>query len=46
MWQTFLYLTALFFFVAAFLAYHQGVWLCVLFIAFATGAAISAKKCF
>jgi hypothetical protein len=46
MWKTFLYLGALFFFVAAFLAYHQGVWLSVFFIAFAIGSAITAKKCF
>ena len=46
MWKSFLYLGALLFFVAAFLAYHQGAWLSVLFIAFAIGSAIAAKKCF
>lgn len=46
MWKTFLYLGAMLFFVAAFLAYHQGAWLSVLFIAFAIGSAIAAKKCF
>jgi hypothetical protein len=45
MWKTFLYLGALLFFVAAFLGYHQGAWLSVLFIAFAIGSAIAAKKC-
>jgi hypothetical protein len=45
-WKTFLYLGALFSFVAAFLAYHQGVWLSVFFIGFAIGSAITAKKCF
>jgi hypothetical protein len=45
-WKTFLYLGALFFFVAAFLAYHQGVWLSVFFIGFAIGSAITAKKYF
>ncbi len=34
MWKTFT------FFVAAFLAYHQGVWLSLFFIAFAIGSAI------
>jgi hypothetical protein len=45
-WKTFLYLGALFFFVAAFLAYHQGASLSVLFIVFAIGSAIATKKCF
>ena len=45
-WKTFLYLGALFFFVAAFLVYHQGVWLSVFFICCAIGSAITAKKCF
>lgn len=46
MWKTFLYLGALLFFVAAFLSYHQGAWLSVLFIAFAIGSGIAAKRCF
>jgi hypothetical protein len=46
MWKTFAYLGALFFFVAAFLSYHQGVWLSVFFIAFAIGSAIIARKYF
>jgi len=46
MWKTFLYLGALLFFVAAFLAYHQGVWLSVLFIAFAISSTFAAKRCF
>jgi hypothetical protein len=46
MWKIFLYLGALFFFVAAFLAYHQGASLSVLFIGFAIGSALAAKKCF
>jgi hypothetical protein len=46
MWKTLLYLGALFFFVAAFLAYHQGAWLSLLFIAFAVGSALAARKCF
>ena len=45
-WKSFLCLGALFFFVAFFLAYHQGASLSVLFIAFAIGSAIAAKKCF
>ena len=45
-WKTFLYVGALFFFVAAFLAYRQGVSPSVFFIAFAIGSAITAKKCF
>jgi len=46
MWRTFICLGALFFLVAAFLAYHQGVWLSVFFIAFSIGSAIAAKVCF
>ena len=46
MWKVFLYLGALFFFIAAFLAYHQGVHLSVLYIAFAAGSVIVAKECF
>jgi hypothetical protein len=46
MWKVFLYLGALVFSVAAFLAYHQGARLSVLFIAFAIGSAIAAKRCF
>jgi len=46
MWRTFLYLGTLFFFVAAFLAYHQGAWLSVGFLAFAVFSAVTAKKCF
>src|SRR5882724_12930788 len=46
MWKIFLYLGALFFFVAAFFAYHQGASLSVFFIAFAIGSALVAKKCF
>ena len=45
MWKTFLYLAALFFLGAAFLAYHQGASLSVLFIAFAISSAFVAKKC-
>jgi hypothetical protein len=46
MWKTFLYLGGLLFLVAAFLAYHQGVWLSVLFIGFAIGSTFAAKRCF
>lgn len=46
MWKIFLYLGALFFFVAAFLAHHQGVWLSILFVAFASGSTVVARKCF
>jgi hypothetical protein len=46
MWKVFLYIGALFFLVAALLAYHQGAWLSVLFIVFATGSLIAAKRCF
>jgi hypothetical protein len=46
MWKTVLYLGALLFFVAAFLAYHRGVWLSVLFIVFAVGSTFAAKRCF
>jgi hypothetical protein len=46
MWKTFLYLGAVGFLVAAFLAYHQGVWLTVEFLAFSVFSAIVAKKCF
>jgi hypothetical protein len=36
-WKAFLYLGAFFFLVAAFLAYHQGVWLSVGFVCFSIG---------
>ena len=45
MWKVFIYLGAGFFFVAAFLAYHQGVWLSVFFIAASIGCFVAAKKC-
>jgi len=41
MWKTLTYLGASFFFVAAFLAYHQGVWLSLFFIAFAPANGMS-----
>lgn len=44
-WRTFLYLSALFFLVAAFFAYHQGAWLSALFIFFFLGCATVAKVC-
>lgn len=46
MWRTFIYLGALFFFVATFLAYHQGVWLSVFFFVASIACAITAKVCF
>jgi hypothetical protein len=46
MWRNFIYLGALGFFVAAFLAYHQGAWLSVLFVAFSIFSLITARKCF
>lgn len=45
-WKTFVYLGAFFFLVAAFLAYHQGVWLSVGFVCFSIGSAIAATFCF
>jgi hypothetical protein len=46
MWRTFIYLGAVFFFVVAFLAYRQGVWLSVFFVIASIGSAITAKRCF
>ena len=46
MWRNFIYLGAVGFFIAAFLAYHQGAWLSVLFLAFSIGSLITARKCF
>jgi hypothetical protein len=46
MWRNFLYLSTSFFFVAIFLAYHQGAWLSVAFLALAILSAITVKKCF
>ena len=46
MWRNFIYLGAVGFFVAAFLAYPQGAWLSVLFLAFSIGSVITARKCF
>jgi|SRR5271163_3092762 len=45
-WKAFIYLGAFFFLVAAFLAYHQGVWLSVGFICFSISSAIVATVCF
>jgi hypothetical protein len=42
-WRVFLYGVALFFLIAAFLAYHQGVWLSVTFVFFSIGSAIAAR---
>ncbi len=44
-WQAFLYLGA-FFFLPAFLAYHEGVWLSVGFVCFSIGSVITATFCF
>jgi hypothetical protein len=46
MWRNFIYLGSVFFFVAAFLAYHQGAWLSVLFFVFSIASLITARKCF
>jgi hypothetical protein len=46
LWRNFIYLGAVGFFAAAFLAYHQGAWLSVFFLAFSIGALITARKCF
>jgi hypothetical protein len=46
MWRNFLYLSTSFFLVAVFLAYHQGAWLSVVFLALAIFLAITVKKCF
>jgi len=45
-WKTFVYLGAFFFFVAAFLSYHQGVWLSIIFMCLCIGSAIAARFCF
>lgn len=45
-WRNFIYLAGVGFFVAAFLAYHQGLWLSVFFLAFSVGSLITARKCF
>jgi hypothetical protein len=45
-WRNFIYLGAAGFFIAAFLAYHQGVWLTVFFLAFSVGSLLTARKCF
>jgi len=45
MWRNFIYLSAVGFFVAAFLAYHQGAWLSVCFLAFSVGSLITVRKC-
>ncbi len=45
-WRNFIYLGAIGFVVAAFLAYHQGAWLTVLFLAFSIASLLTAKKCF
>ena len=46
MWRNFIYLGAVGFCVAAFLAYHQGAWLSMLFLAFSIGSFITARRCF
>ena len=46
MWRNFIYLSAVGFVVAAFLAYHQGAWLSVLFLVFSIGSFVTARKCF
>lgn len=45
-WKAFLYLGAFLFLVAAFLAYHQGLWPSVGFVCFSIGSAIVATVCF
>jgi hypothetical protein len=45
-WKAFIYLGAFFFLAAAFLAYHQGVWLSVGFICLFISSAIVARVCF
>jgi hypothetical protein len=46
LWRNFIYLGAVGSFSAAFLAYHQGAWLSVFFLAFSIGSLATAKKCF
>jgi hypothetical protein len=46
LWRNFIYLGAVGFFFAAFLAYHQGAWLSVFFLAFSIGSLVTARKCF
>jgi hypothetical protein len=46
LWRNFIYLGAVGFFVAAFLAYHQGAWLTVFFLAFSLASLVTARKCF
>jgi hypothetical protein len=43
-WRVFLYLGCLMFLGAAFMAYHQGLWLSVLFGFFSVASAIAAKR--
>jgi hypothetical protein len=45
-WRNFIYLGAIGFFAAAFLAYHQGAWLSVFFLVFSIASLITARKCF
>jgi hypothetical protein len=44
LWRNFIYLGAVGFFIAAFLAYHQGAWLTVFFLAFSIASLVTAKK--
>jgi hypothetical protein len=46
LWRNFIYLGAVGFLIAAFLAYHEGAWLGVFFLAFSIGSLITARKCF
>jgi len=45
-WKAFICLGAFFFLVAAFLSYHQGMWLSIGFVCFSIGSAIVATVCF
>ena len=45
LWRNFSYLGAVGFFIAAFLAYHQGAWLSVFFFGFSIGSLVTARKC-
>jgi hypothetical protein len=45
-WQTFLYLGVVFFVTAAFLSYHQGWYLSVIFAVMAIGCGVVVRKCF
>ena len=46
LWRNFIYVGAVMFFTAAFLAYQQGAWLTVVFLAFSIASLITCEKMF